>query len=212
MEGGGRVFSGLGIGGGGRCSAMSWRRSSRSRYWRWCRRRRESTLRAVEGAAFAAVSEAAGPDSEPRHLLAGVPAARSGGVRGVFGRHVAVLADRVEGCRLPRQTARRSFEGRGGAGPMHLISAFAAKATPVLGSGIEDDKQPCRRTVLAIGPVMSLDRVGARNSHVVEPCWRPTRLCRRTVLAAGPVMSSNCVGDRADYVVQPCWRPGRLCH
>jgi len=84
----------------------------------------------------------------------------------------------------------------------------------------------CRRTVLAAGAAMSLNRVGggaamSANSvgggrYVVEPCWRLEQPCRRTVLAVGPpcrptvlaegAMSSNRVGGRASHVVEPCWR------
>jgi predicted transposase YbfD/YdcC len=58
-----------------------------------------------------------------------------------FARYVAALAERVEGVvALDGKTARRSFDRRGGRGPLHLISAWACEARLVLGQLRVDDK------------------------------------------------------------------------
>jgi len=91
-------------------------------------------LRAGEEGAVAAVSEAAGRDSEPRYILPGLPAAR---IRRLSRAASAAMSrcwpNRSRGVASQGRTARRSFDGKGGAGPMHLISAFAAEAMSVLG-------------------------------------------------------------------------------
>jgi predicted transposase YbfD/YdcC len=51
-----------------------------------------------------------------------------------FARYVAALAERVEGVvAIDGKTRRRSFDRRGGRGPLHLISAWACEQRLVLG-------------------------------------------------------------------------------
>jgi len=155
-------------------------------------RRGHSPVRAGEEGAVAAVSAAAGRDFEPQHLLAGPSAARiRRRSRAASAAMPRCWPNGSRGVASQGQTARRSFDGKGGAGPMHLISAFAAEA----------------RLVQGRVPGQGAREGGMKNSHVVELCWPSDQPCRSTVLAIGPAMSSNRVGGWAGYVVELCWRP-----
>jgi len=74
-----------------------------------------------------------------------------------FVRYAAALAERVEGVvAFDGKTARRSFDRQRGAGPMHLISAFAADTRLVLGQCRVDGKSNEIRALPELVKLLSL--------------------------------------------------------
>ncbi len=98
-----------------------------------------------------------------------------------FGRYVAALAERVEGVvAFDGKTARRSFDRQQGAGPMHLISAFAAEARLVLGQCKVDGKSNEIRALPELLTLLNLE--GCIVTADAMHCQKETA---RTILAQG---------------------------
>jgi transposase InsO family protein len=98
-----------------------------------------------------------------------------------FARYVAALAERVEGVvALDGETARRSFDRRGGRGPLHLISAWACEQRLVLGQLRVDGQSNEIPAVPELLAMLSLE-----GCIVTADAMRCQKATARAVLARG---------------------------